>query len=152
MASVQSLWGDGSTLTNSRDTKPLEVTEAAPELPQIQEVVGPATRVLDIVASRAADATVVEIRTNGALSPDTVRVSRLKDPARVLIRILGIETFYRPNEIEVETPEAKRVRVGHHPEETPQSLYVVIDLEDSEAVVREHTARGDTLRVVVGRP
>ena len=132
--------------------KPLEVTETAPESPQIPETAGPATRVLQIAASRAVDETVVTIRANGTLSPDSVRVSRIKDPARVWVRIQGIETFYRPNEIEVGTPEAKRVRVGHHPEETPQSLYVVIDLEDSAAVVREHTIRGDTLRVVVGRP
>ena len=94
----------------------------------------------------------VTIRANGALSQDSVRVSRLTDPARVLVRIRGIETFYRPNEIEIGSPEAKRVRVGHHPEETPQSLYVVIDLEDSAAVVREHTIKGDTSIVVVGRP
>lgn len=132
--------------------KPLEVTEAAPESPQIQEIAGPATRVLQIAASRGPDETVVTIRANGTLSPDSVLVSRLEDPARVLVRIQGIETFYRPNEIEVGTPEARRVRVGHHPEENPQSLYVVIDLEDSSAVAREHTIKGDTLRVVVRRP
>jgi len=95
---------------------------------------------------------VVTVRTNGELSPDSVRVSLLKDPARVWVRIRGIETFYRPNDIEVGTPEVERVRVGHHPEETPQSLYVVFDLEDSAAVVREYTVEGETLRVVVGRP
>jgi hypothetical protein len=95
---------------------------------------------------------VVTVRTNGELAQDSVRVSRLKDPARVWVRIRGIETFYRPNDIEVGTPEVERVRVGHHPEETPQSLYVVVDLEDSAAVIREHTVEGDTLRVVVGRP
>jgi hypothetical protein len=95
---------------------------------------------------------VVTVRTNGELSLKVVRVSLLKDPARVWVRILGIETFYRPNDIEVGSPEVERIRVGHHPEETPQSLYVVCDLEDPSAVVREHTVDGDTLRVVVGRP
>jgi hypothetical protein len=132
--------------------KPPEVTEAAPESPQIQEMQGPATRVLQVAASRSGDETVVAVRANGELSPDSVRVSRIKDPARVWVRIQGIETFYRPNDIEVGTPEVERVRVGHHPEETPQSLYVVLDLEDSAVVVREHTIKGDTLRVVVGRP
>ena len=45
----------------------------------------------------------------------------------------------------------ERVRVGHHPEETPQSIYVVFDLASTAAVIREHTIEGDTLRVVVGR-
>jgi len=132
--------------------KPPEVTEPEPESLQIEEVAGPATRVLLVAATRIGDETVVTVRTNGELSPDSVRVSLLKDPARVWVRIRGIETFYRPNDIEVGTPEVERVRVGHHPEETPQSLYVVFDLEDSAAVVREYTVEGETLRVVVGRP
>ena len=132
--------------------KPPEVTEPEPESFQIEEAAGPATRVLLIAASRVGDETVVTVRGNGELALDSVRVSLLKDPARVWVRIQGIETFYRPNDIEVGTPEVERVRVGHHPEETPQSLYVVFDLEDSAVVVREHTVEGDTLRVVVGRP
>jgi len=132
--------------------KPVDVTEAAPESPQIQEMVGPATRVLQVAASRSADETVVTVRANGNLSQESVRVSRLKDPARVWVRIQGIETLYRPNEIEVGTAEVERVRVGHHPEETPQSLYVVLDLEDTAVEFREHTIKGDTLKVFVRRP
>ena len=132
--------------------KPPEVTEAAPESPQIQEIPGPATRVLQVAASRSRDETAVTVRANGEISPDSVRVSRLKDPARVWIRIQGIETFYRPNDIEVGTPEIVRIRVGYHPEENPQSLYVVLDLEDSAAEVRGRSIKGDTLRVIVGRP
>jgi hypothetical protein len=132
--------------------KPPEVAEKAPESAPGEEVMGPATRVLLVAATRIGDATVVTVRTNGELSQDTVKVSLLEDPARVWIRIAGIATFYRPNDIEVGSPEVERVRVGHHPEETPQSLYVVCDLEDPAAVVREYTVEGDTLRVVVGRP
>lgn len=132
--------------------KPREVSEPEPESIQIEEMAGPATRVLLVAASRVGDATVVTVRTNGELALESVRVSLLKDPARVWTRILGIETFYRPNDIEVGTPEVDRIRIGHHPEETPQSLYVVCDLEDPSAVVREYTVDGDTLRVVVARP
>jgi hypothetical protein len=128
-----------------------EVSESEPEPPPVEMVAGPATRVLLVAAARVADATVVTVKVNGDLMEGTVRVSRLKDPARVWIRIQGIETFYRPNDIAVETPEVERVRVGHHPEETPQSIYVVCDLASTSAVLREHTIEGDTLRVVVGR-
>jgi hypothetical protein len=124
-------------------------TEAA--APPVERASGAATRVLLVAAARVADATVVTVRVNGELMERKVRVSRLKDPARVWIRIQGIETFYRPNDIVVGTPEMERVRVGHHPEETPQSIYVVCDLASTSAVVREHTIEGDTLRVVVGR-
>jgi hypothetical protein len=132
--------------------KPPEVTEPEPEPPRIEEVAGPATRVLLVAAARVGNETVVTVRGNGRLSLESVRVSLLKDPARVWIRVPGIESFYRPNDIEVGTPEVERVRVGHHPEENPQSLYVVCDLADAAAVVREQTVEGDTLRVVIGRP
>jgi hypothetical protein len=135
----------------STETAPATI-EPAPETSRPEDVTGPATRVLLVSASRAGDATVVSVRTNGELTRGAVRVSLLKEPARVWVRILGIETYYRPNDIEVGTAEVERIRVGHHPEETPQSLYVVCDLEDSAAVVREHTVDGDTLRVVVARP
>jgi hypothetical protein len=85
------------------------------------------------------------------MTEETVRVSLLKDPARAWVRIRGIETFYRPNEIEVGTPGVQRLRIGHHPEETPQSIYVVADLADPGATIRDHTIEGDTLRVVIAR-
>jgi hypothetical protein len=128
-----------------------EVEEPEPVPPPVDRVSGPATRVLLVATARVADATVVTVKVNGDLTERSVRVSRLKDPARVWIRIQGIETFYRPNDIAVGTPEVERVRVGHHPEETPQSIYVVCDLASPSAVIRQHTITGDTLRIVVGR-
>jgi hypothetical protein len=137
--------------TAEESAEPSEISEAEPVAPPVEMVVGPATRVLLVAAARVTDATVVTVKVNGDLAEESVRVSRLKDPARVWVRIQGIETFYRPNDIEVGTPELERLRVGHHPEETPQSIYVVFDLASTAAVVREHTIEGDTLRVVVGR-
>ena len=140
--------------TEPATAPPLEVTEPEPEpMSEIEgSVTGPATRVLMIDASDVGSTTVITVRANGELSEDSIRISPLKDPPRVWIRVFGIETFYRPSEIEVGTLEVERVRVGHHPEETPQSLYVVVDLENAAAGVREHSIDGDTLRVVVAIP
>jgi hypothetical protein len=110
-----------------------------------------ATRLLLVTASNVGDGTVVTVRANGEMTENSVRVTLLKDPARVWVRIRGIETFYRPNEIEVGTPEVERLRIGHHPEETPQSIYVVADLANPEATIRERTMEGETLRVVIAR-
>ena len=112
---------------------------------------GPATRIVDMAVARVDDATVVDIRGDGALSQDRLRVSRLDDPPRVWVRIRGIETFFRPNEIVVGSPELLRIRVGHHPEDTPVSLWVVLDLADGSMVVRDTTVSGDTIRVSIGR-
>jgi hypothetical protein len=128
--------------------EPQPATEQSAEV--VERAAGPATRVLMIDASSIGSGTVITIRTNGELSEGAIKISPLKDPPRIWIRVLGIETFYRPNDIEVGSLEVERIRVGHHPEESPQSLYVVVDLESAAAKVRERSIEGDTLRVVVG--
>ena len=104
-----------------------------------------------MAVERVGDATIVDIRGNGDLSEARLRVSVLDDPPRVWLRIRGIETFFRPNEIAVGSLEVSRIRVGHHPEEKPVSLWVVLDLADGSVVVRDTTVSGDTIRVSVGR-
>jgi hypothetical protein len=141
--------------------KPADVAESASDEPSAVEqaveetqrpaVAVPATRLLLVTATHIGEETVVTVRANGELTENTVRVVLLKDPARVWVRITGIETFYRPNEIVAGTPEVERLRIGHHPEETPQSIYVVADLASASATIRDHTIEGDTLRVVIAR-
>jgi len=133
--------------------KPTEVPEAAPDEPVVAPpTTRPANRIVSISAARIGDATVVDIRGNGALATDRVKFSLLDDPPRVWLRVRGIETFYRPNDIPVSSPEVARIRVGHHPEDTPVSLWVVLDLADPSVVVRETSSSGDTFRISVARP
>jgi len=132
--------------------KPQEVSEPPQAEPAIPPPpTGPATRIVDVAVARVGDATVVDIRGDGGFSEESLRVSALDDPPRVWLRIRGIENFYRPNEIEVGSPEVSGIRVGHHPEESPVSLWVVLDLADASVVVRDTTVSGDTIRVSVGR-
>jgi len=112
---------------------------------------GPATRIVDVAVTRGDDATVVDIRGDGTLSEDRLRINLLDDPPRVWLRIRGIETFFRPNEIAVGSPELARIRVGYHQEETPVSLWVVLDLADGSVGVRDTAVSGDTIRISVGR-
>ncbi len=111
----------------------------------------PATKIVDIVAAARGDVTNVVIRGNGFFEEDNVRTSLLKDPARVWLRIRKIETFYRPGEIEVGSPQIARIRIGHHPEESPPSLYVVLDLADASMAVVDREVDGNTIRLTVGR-
>ena len=151
---------------------PVEIVEPSPEVPVARPTATPrtvaatprptprrpdraavsATRIEDITVRRIGDRTVVADRGNGEFEESMVRVAPMTDPARIWMRIRGIETFYRPNEIAVESPEVLRVRVGHHPEETPPSIYVVLDLADASAVLRDTSVRGDTIQVAVGLP
>ncbi len=111
---------------------------------------GTATKIVDAGVAIIDNKTQIGIRGNGQFLEGRVKVSRLKDPDRVWIRIQGIQTFYRPNEILVDSKEVERVRIGHHPEENPPSIYIVIDLADSRAQVHETWLQGDTFRVAVG--
>jgi hypothetical protein len=109
-----------------------------------------ATRVIDVAAVRSTNSTVVSIRGNGDFEDSRLRVSFLPEPPRVLARIADIETYYRPSEIEVGSPELARIRVGYHPEDNPPRLYVVLDLADDSVVVRESSVAGEMIRIVVG--
>jgi hypothetical protein len=150
------------TVAGSEQAAPTPRPTAVAEVPGPQPLVkpregseplqaAPATRIVDVAVARVGDATVVDIRGNGGVSEARIRVSALDDPPRVWVRIRGIETFYRPNEIAVGSPEVSRIRVGYHPEESPESLWVVLDLADDSVVVRDTTVSGDTIRVSVGR-
>ena len=127
-------------------------TTQRPTPRQVAPAAVAATQIEDITVRRVGDRTVVSVRGNGEFAEEKVRVAPMKDPARIWMRVRGIETFYRPNEIAVGSPEVLRIRVGHHPEETPPSIYVVLDLADASAVLRDTTVSGDTIQVAVGLP
>ncbi len=124
----------------SRPTEAVTVRPAAP-----------ATRVVDVSASVQVGTTSVLIRGNGRLDDAAVGIVPLADPPRLWVRVRGIETFYRPSQIEVGSPEVLRVRIGHHPEERPPALYVVIDLADAGVSVSGREVVGDTIRLRVSR-
>jgi len=145
---------EGTTLPSEvveEVSQPTASLEEDSQTPAVVEEPEPATRVIDVAVSRMGDATVVGIRGDGYFEDTRLQVSRLLDPERVLVRIARIETYYRPSEIEVGSPEVVRVRMGHHPELTPAKLFVVIDVADESVVVQDSSVSGDTIRIVVGR-
>ena len=98
-----------------------------------------------------AGATEVVIEADGALEPARVDALRLDAPPRILVRVRGIEAPYTPYRLEVGSPELAAIRVGHHPELEPPTLYVVLDLASPEPLVLEGRVEGVVARVVVGR-
>ena len=138
--------GERASVKPQEVSQPPQATRAIPPA-----TTRPATRIVDVAVAQVGDATVIDIRGNGSLSEARLRISVLDDPPRVWLRILGIEDIYRPSEIAVGSPEVSRIRVGHHTEESPVSLWVVLDLADGSAVVRDTTVSADTIRVSVAR-
>jgi hypothetical protein len=78
-------------------------------------------------------------------------VDALSSPPRVLVRLKGIVEPYRPLETPVGTTEVRAIRMGHHPEKTPPSLWVVLDVIGPGVKVKGVEVDGDTARVLVGR-
>ena len=111
----------------------------------------PAARVRSISWRSRAGATEVVIEADGALEPARVDALRLDAPPRILVRVRGIEAPYTPYRLEVGSPELAAIRVGHHPELEPPTLYVVLDLASPEPLVLEGRVEGVVARVVVGR-
>jgi hypothetical protein len=134
--------------------KPVEVIEREPDVAPTPRPIAAsrANRILDVSTRELAGRTVVTITGNGTFSDSVLRVAKLENPARVWIRIRGIESYYRPNEIAVDSPEVARVRIGHHPEESPPSIYVVLDLSLESVGIAGSEIRGDTIEVSVARP
>lgn len=110
-----------------------------------------ASRVVDVTTAARAHATTVVIRGNGAFEASGLRTLLLEDPKRLWASISPIETFYRPNEINVGSPEVERVRIGFHPEDSPPALYVVLDLVGEDVVLLDANVQGDAIRLTVGR-
>jgi len=133
--------------------EPAESTEPQPtEPPAPVEVVGaPGHTIVDIKADAGESGTVILIRTDGSIESGRVRTSILPSPPRILIRISGIDSLYRPLEIPVGTSEVRGIRVGYHPETRPPSLWIVLDRSDEDVVVRDVQTSGNVVRVEVGR-
>ena len=112
---------------------------------------GRASQVVDVAAAAQGDVTTVVIRGNGVFEPSSIRSLRLADPMRVWLSVAHIETFFKPNEIDVGSREIERVRIGYHPEDSPPALYIVLDLAGDDVFLLDTSVQGDAIRLTVGR-
>jgi hypothetical protein len=108
-----------------------------------------ATRIDDISWRQNGPGTEVMIFGNGVIDKQSVTVFPMRDPARILVRIRGIEEKYDRYQISVGSPQISGIRVGYHPEQTPPALYVVLDLEDPLVGIADFEVDGDAVRLQV---
>ncbi len=136
-------------------TVPEPVRDPEPEptvVPVVVDVLsGPGSRIVDIQADAGEGGTVITIRADGLIESRRVVTSVLANPPRILVRIFGVDSPFRPFEIPVETSEVQGIRIGHHPETNPRSLWIVVDVADAGVVIREVQTSGSVTRVEVGR-
>ncbi len=95
----------------------------------------PATVVRRVSWKAAGGGVEVRLAFDGPVQDSRIRLSRLENPPRTLVRIRGIRRQYEPAEIGVGQGPLRRIRVWLHDELRPPELWVVLDLESSEARV-----------------
>jgi len=109
----------------------------------------PATRIDSVTWRNTGGGTEVTILGNGRIAEESVTVFPMRDPARILVRVREIQEKYPEYEIAVNSTQVGKIRIGHHPEQSPPALYVVIDLVDPLAGVADFRVEGDTVRITV---
>jgi hypothetical protein len=137
--------------SSSAMTEPsIEAPPPEPTAVPVHEQRGtPASQVEFIEYRAAAGATEIVIRGNGVIDEESVTLFPMRNPDRILVRVRRIYEKYSSYEIPVGSSEVERIRIGHHPEQTPPALYVVLDLADPLVGVSELQVAGDTIQVKV---
>jgi hypothetical protein len=133
---------------------PAEPVVAAAEPEPVPEA-APATRadaVESIEIEAGAGGTTVTILGNGALEDGAVSMENLSSPPRVLVRLRGIRSVFRPFTIDASTAEVTQARIGHHTDRRPAELWVVLDLTGPGAEIGGIDIRGERVEFVVTRP
>ena len=134
---------------------PDAVTEPEPEPeptspPRVTEL-AKADAVTSIVVEPGPRGTLIRIRGNGSLEDGAISMEPLSSPPRVLIRIRGIQSQFRPYTIEGMTPELTTVRSGLHDERRPPELWVVVDLTGADVALDGVDIRRDVAELILAR-
>ena len=132
---------------------PETVTEPEPQptIPPPAVELAKADAVTSIDVEPGPRGTVIRIRGNGSLEDGVISMEPLSSPPRVLIRIRGIQSQFRPYTLESLTSEVTTVRSGLHEERRPPELWVVVDLTGPDVVLGGIDIRRDTAEFVLSR-
>lgn len=114
---------------------------------------GPALSVLErITFEQTGGGTDVVLWGNGAIRPEVYDRSRIGDPPRELVRLVGISRPYPTNRVAVGTGEVRQIRAGYHEKSGGNELHIVIDLADPAVRVTGIEARENHLRIRLRKP
>lgn len=114
---------------------------------------GPAVTVVQrITFEQAGGGTDVILWGNGAIRPEVYEQSRIGDPPRELIRLVGISRPYPSTKVAVGTGEVRQIRTGYHEKSAGNELHIVIDLADPAVKITGFEARENHLRIRLRRP
>lgn len=125
---------------------------APPELPTAAApaaALTPARTLTDIrVTGGASGETAIELVADGGIDPARLRHQALSSPARLLLRISGIEEPFSRGNLAIGTPEVLRVRTGLHAEQGESTMHVVFDLASATVTIDRVEPTTQGVRVV----
>ncbi len=138
----------GEPVVAAAEPAPEPVAESANPAAEL-----PAARAItDVTVHAGSGRTVLRLVGDGSLEDGVISVETLPTPPRVLVRVRGIESGYRPYTIDSTTPEVSRVRIGHHADRRVPELWVVLDLTGTDVALAGVDIAGDSARIAVARP
>jgi hypothetical protein len=111
----------------------------------------PASRVEEISWRVEGEAVIITVRGDGAFADDAVSVIPMVNPPRILVRVRRIVDQYSRYQIPVDSALVTQIRTGHHPEQNPPALYIVLDIADGGVQVLGSQIEGDTASIALGR-
>jgi hypothetical protein len=133
-----------------RDREPVEARDPQPPAPTAAPA-GPLTRIVDVTWDQGPSGTTISLTGDGTFADGSFGVLPLDDPPRILVRVNGITDGYPRHELAVGSSEVATIRIGHHPENRPPQLFVVLDLTDDLSAVTDTRVDGRTLMIEISR-
>ena len=127
-------------------------TRTAEPQPAGASVERPSARLLgfvDLSVQSTRGRTVVTVTADGPISIDRVRHSRLTNPPRHLVRVVGAASFSWPYQVEVGDGRVLSVRSAVHPELDPPEVHLVIDRASDGVAVTSVRVSGRVMLVEV---
>jgi hypothetical protein len=119
--------------------------ESEPDTPSV-EALAPVTRIDQIRWRREAQGLLVVIEANGTFTPSDYSHLRIEEGApREVIRIYGVLEPYQATVLQVNAPELRRIRSGHHTGPNGGELHVVLDLAGRQFRLTEIEEAGEQL-------
>ncbi len=114
---------------------------------------GPSLTVLErITFEQAGGGTDIILWGNGAIRPEVYDQSRIGNPPRELVRLVGISRPCPSTKVAVGTGEVRQIRVGYHEKSGGNELHIVIDLADPAVRITGIEARDNHLRIRLRKP
>lgn len=134
------------------EAPPVEVAPAPAPAPAPVPAPAPqaeakASKILDIQPSAKGETTEIVFVGNGPIGD--YNAFKLSNPARLVIDIWGVGNLYPSNQVEINTKQVSRLRIGQHPDK----IRFVIDSKDpSEVPSYELKREGNKLIATLGAP